>query len=53
MELLYGHKERWSGMSEAEALLEIAKEIHGLAQAIGSIGWILIFFLLFKNMGGK
>jgi hypothetical protein len=35
-------------MSEAEALLEIARAIRGLAETIAVLG---ILFLLFKNMG--
>ena len=38
-------------MTEAEALLEIAKEIHYLATAISGLGSIMIFFLFFKKMG--
>ena len=38
-------------MTEAEALLEIAKAISELADTMYGIGFILFLFLLFKKMG--
>lgn len=38
-------------MNETEALLKIASAIEHLASAVGSLGTIGFFMLLFKNMG--
>ena len=38
-------------MSEVDALLEIASAIRTLAFAVGGIGTVLWFFLIFKKMG--
>ena len=39
-------------MTQVDALLQIASAIKDLAGAIGGIGFTLVLFLLFKNMGG-
>jgi len=40
-------------MTEAQALMEIAKAITRLSVAVDGIGLVLLFMLLFKKMGGK
>ena len=39
-------------MTDVDALLQIASAIRDLASSIGGLGFILLLFLLFKNMGG-
>ncbi len=38
-------------MSEAEALLEIAKAINKLTSEVGFIGIVLLLMAIFKKMG--
>jgi hypothetical protein len=38
-------------MTEAQALIEIAKAINELANVLGTMCFIMVFFLLFKKMG--
>ena len=40
-------------MTEAEALMKIAESINYLAGVIAGTNFILILFLLFKDMSGK
>ena len=38
-------------MTEIDALLKIASAIEHLASAVGGVGFTLVLFLFFKNMG--
>jgi hypothetical protein len=38
-------------MTEIDALVKIANAIEHLANAVGGVGFTLVLFLLFKNMG--
>ena len=40
-------------MTEAEALLKIAEAIEILAKTVSGIGFIMLLFLIFKNMGSS